>query len=129
MVVDLLALQIRMMWYMKRYPCSVVMMESLLQLDPRWKVGYYLSKLEEYELIEELSQPEVDAFMRGENYKEMEVCDVGCGRYALTDAGEIVLDQWEDQHLKSEKEVLIPVFTTVLGAVLGFAFGVLSGKI
>lgn len=122
MVVDLLALQIRMMRYMKRYPCSVVMLESLLQLDPRWKVGYYLSKLEEYELIEELSQPEVDAFMRGEDYKELETDDAGCGRYALTDAGEIVLDEWEDQQRKSIKEVLVPALTTVLGAVLGYLF-------
>lgn len=125
MDVGLLEIQIRMMRYMKRYPCSVVMLESLLQLDLRWKVAHYLGKLEEYELIEELSQPEVDAFMRGDDYKELETGDAGCGRYALTDSGEIVLDEWDDRQRKSIKEVLVPALTTVLGAVLGY---LLSGR-
>ena len=124
MEVQLLTVQIKMMQYMKKFPCSVGMMESLLRLDMRWKVAYYLHQLEELDLIEDLTQEEVDAFMRGENYKELETCGICCGRYALTDAGEIVLDQWEDRRKASIKEVLVPALTTVLGAVLGF---VLSG--
>lgn len=126
MGIQLLTVQIKMMQYMKKYPCSVGMVESLLQLDMRWKAAYYLHQLEDLELIEDLTQEEVDAFMRGENYKELETCGICCGRYALTDAGEIALDRWEDLRKASIKEVLVPVFTTVLGAVLGLALSGLS---
>lgn len=44
----------------------------------------------------------------------------------MTDAGEIALDRWEDLRKASIKEVLVPVFTTVLGAVLGLALSGLS---
>lgn len=63
MEIQLLTVQIKMMQYIKKYPCSVGMVESLLPLDMRWKAAYYLHQLEDLELIEDLTQEEVDAFM------------------------------------------------------------------
>ena len=121
MNIELLTIEIRMLRYMHRYPCSVDMLISLLHPKQRWKIGYYLAHLEDLGLVEEISQQEIDAFWRGDNYKEMQICtSTLSGYYMLTDNGEFVLEQWTDSCKTSFKEVFVPVFTSILGAVLGY---------
>ena len=76
MNIELLTIEIRMLRYMHRYPCSVDMLISLLHPKQRWKIGYYLAHLEDLGLVEEISQQEVDAFWRGDNYKEMQTINL-----------------------------------------------------
>lgn len=94
-----------------------------LSQKPEWYLEHCLERLEyEYLLIEELAQPEWEAFLQGRNYLDEPVgISTPSGKYSLTHAGRLAYEQMADVSADRMREILIPLVSAALGALFGAA--------
>lgn len=103
------------------YSLDELVTKHKLSKKPKWYVSHCLERLEdEYLLVEELAQPEWEAFQQGRNYIDEPVgISESSGKYTLTHTGQIVSEQIADTASNRWRETWIPMVSAILGAIFG----------
>lgn len=88
-----------------------------------WMIDHYIESLEtDYQLIEEITYEECAAFHQGKDHLSLSPHHPAAmsGKYILSRAGFIVLEQLNEQRRSGMKEWSIAIASAIIGGLTGF---------
>lgn len=118
--VNLLHIELQIVSLVEHKPRSVQQLQKRLRLKYPDLLPDYLGRLEEYQLIEEICEEELQAFRQGKCIDTFPAFSANMsGYYYITRTGRLLMEAYRDQARADRRDLLIALVAAVLGGLAG----------